>query len=158
MKQIDNENAVSSAIGMILMIAISVILAAAIAYFVFGMSPNIEKVPSCVECRCVAITPTPTPVPNETSVPCGCACDCGYKTKTSILHVKSSWAVEYVEDSDGNRYSWNDHKPYSADIIDGHNVTFMYDPYRLSYEYPTYIRTVKVHPDPCCGCSCGCKS
>ena len=158
MKQIGNENAVSPVIGVIIMVAITVILAAVIAAFVFGMSGNIEKAPSCIECGCIAITPAPTPVPNETLVSCGCGCDCGYKTKTSVLHVKSSWAVEYVEDSDGNRYSWKSDKPYSTDAIDGHNVTFMYDQYRLSYDYPTYVRTVEVHPDPCCGCSCGCKS
>jgi len=164
MKQIGNENAVFSVASVILMIAISVILAAAIAYFVFGMSPNIEKVPSRVECGCVAVTPAPTPVPNETVVSCGCACDCGCKTKTSILHVKYKSTgvftqMEYVEDSNGNIYSWNSgSRPYSIDEIDGHNVTFVYDSCKLSLEYPTYLRTVGVHPDPCCGCSCGCKS
>jgi archaeal type IV pilus assembly protein PilA len=38
-----NENAVSPVIGVILMVAITVILAAVIAAFVFGMSGNIPK-------------------------------------------------------------------------------------------------------------------
>ena len=167
MKHTQNENAVSPVISVILMVAISVILAAVIAAFVLGMSGNIEKTPSCnqYECvppycqyECVAITPVPTPVPEETSISCECgyACDCGYKTKTSILHIKSAWS-EYVEDYDGNMYSWTNYRPYTNGI-DGHNVTFMYNPCSLSRGVPTYIRTVEIHPDPCCGCSCGCKS
>ena len=143
------------------MVAITVILAAVIAAFVFGVSGNIKKVPSCIECECVAITPIPTPIPNETSISCECgyACGCEIKTKTSILHVKRYLLYEeYIEDSDGIIYSWRGEHPYSIGEIDGHNVTFMYDPCRLSFDHPTYIRTVEVHPDPCCGCSCGCKS
>ena len=163
MKQIKNENAVSPVIGVILMVGITVLLAAVIAAFVFGMSGNIEKVSPCRQCECIAVTSVPTPVPETTSVSCGCNCDCGYKTKTSILHVtlkqSNIFSVsEYVEDSDGNTYSWNGNKPYSTDKINGHNVTFMYDPCKIEFGSPTYIRTVEVHPDPCCGCSCGCKS
>ena len=39
----NNENAVSPVIGVILMVAITVILAAVIASFVFGMSGNIQR-------------------------------------------------------------------------------------------------------------------
>ncbi len=42
MKFRENEEAVSPVIGVILMVAITVILAAVIAAFVFGMSPNID--------------------------------------------------------------------------------------------------------------------
>ena len=157
MKPIENENAVSPVMGVILMVAITVILAAVIVAFVFGMSGNIKKAPSCIECKCVAISPAPTPLPGSTFVPCECGCDCGYKTKTSILHTH--WfGYEYVEDSDGIAYSWSNTRPYYTDAINGHNVTFMYDPCRLSFDHPTYIRTVEVHSDPCCGCSCGCKT
>ena len=38
-----NEDAVSPVIGVILMVAITVILAAVIAAFVFGMAGNIQK-------------------------------------------------------------------------------------------------------------------
>lgn len=160
MKQIKNENAVSPVIGVILMVGITVLLAAAIAAFVFGMSGNITKASPCIECRCVAVTPVPAPVPEETPVLCGCDCNCGCKTKTSILHVKRYFLFEeHVEDSDGITYSWRSYeRPYSVGEIDGHNVTFVYDPCQLSFDRPTYIRTVEVHPDPCCGCSCGCKS
>ena len=41
MKFRENEEAVSPVIGVILMVAITVILAAVIAAFVFGMSPNV---------------------------------------------------------------------------------------------------------------------
>jgi len=43
MKANENENAVSPVIGVILMVAITVILAAVIAAFVFGMSGQINK-------------------------------------------------------------------------------------------------------------------
>ena len=46
MKQIDNENAVNPVIGVIIMVAITVILAAVIAAFVFGMAGNITKTSS----------------------------------------------------------------------------------------------------------------
>ena len=46
MKQIDNENAVSPVIGVLLMVMITIILAAVIAAFVFGMSGNITKTQS----------------------------------------------------------------------------------------------------------------
>jgi len=46
MKQNDNENAVNPVIGVIIMVAITVILAAVIAAFVFGMSGNIPKTSS----------------------------------------------------------------------------------------------------------------
>ena len=46
MKQNDNENAVNPVIGVIIMVAITVILAAVIAAFVFGMSGNISKTSS----------------------------------------------------------------------------------------------------------------
>jgi len=43
MKFMKNEDAVSPVIGVILMVAITVILAAVIAAFVFGMAGNIQK-------------------------------------------------------------------------------------------------------------------
>ncbi|ACL17695.1 type IV pilin [Methanosphaerula palustris] len=43
MKMTRNEDAVSPVIGVILMVAVTVILAAVIAAFVFGMSGNISK-------------------------------------------------------------------------------------------------------------------
>jgi flagellin-like protein len=43
MKMTRNEDAVSPVIGVILMVAVTVILAAVIAAFVFGMSGNIQK-------------------------------------------------------------------------------------------------------------------
>jgi len=43
MKQYRNEEAVSPVIGVILMVAITVILAAVIAAFVFGMAGNVAK-------------------------------------------------------------------------------------------------------------------
>jgi flagellin-like protein len=43
MKHMKNEEAVSPVIGVILMVAITVILAAVIAAFVFGMAGNISK-------------------------------------------------------------------------------------------------------------------
>jgi len=43
MKFVRNEDAVSPVIGVILMVAITVILAAVIAAFVFGMAGNIQK-------------------------------------------------------------------------------------------------------------------
>jgi len=43
MKMARNEDAVSPVIGVILMVAVTVILAAVIAAFVFGMSGNIQK-------------------------------------------------------------------------------------------------------------------
>ena len=43
MKLMKNEEAVSPVIGVILMVAITVILAAVIAAFVFGMAGNIQK-------------------------------------------------------------------------------------------------------------------
>jgi flagellin-like protein len=43
MKMARNEDAVSPVIGVILMVAVTVILAAVIAAFVFGMSGNISK-------------------------------------------------------------------------------------------------------------------
>jgi flagellin-like protein len=43
MKYMKNEDAVSPVIGVILMVAITVILAAVIAAFVFGMAGNIQK-------------------------------------------------------------------------------------------------------------------
>ena len=46
MKQIKNENAVDSIAGVIIMVAITVILAAVIAAFIFGMSGNITKTQS----------------------------------------------------------------------------------------------------------------
>ena len=46
-----NDEAVSPVIGVILMVAITVILAAVIAAFVFGMSGNISKTKSsCSHC------------------------------------------------------------------------------------------------------------
>ncbi len=56
-----NEEAVSPVIGVILMVAITVILAAVIAAFVFGMAGNIQKTkvvaatiarPNAVLCHC----------------------------------------------------------------------------------------------------------
>ena len=47
MKFTKNEEAVSPVIGVILMVAITVILAAVIAAFVFGMAGNIQKNESC---------------------------------------------------------------------------------------------------------------
>ena len=43
MKHTQNENAVSPVIGVLLMVMITVVLAAVIAAFVFGMSGNIQK-------------------------------------------------------------------------------------------------------------------
>ena len=54
-----NEEAVSPVIGVILMVAITVILAAVIAAFVFGMAGNVGKT------KVVAIT---TQRPNETTI------------------------------------------------------------------------------------------
>ena len=46
-----NEEAVSPVIGVILMVAITVILAAVIAAFVFGMAGNIQKIArGCGDC------------------------------------------------------------------------------------------------------------
>ena len=166
--RIENNSAVSPVIGVILMVAITVILAAVIAAFVFGASGYISKPPS--HCECGTITPTPTPTPSDNSCGCNCNYECGYKTKTSILHVEGTGffeGTEYVEDSEGMRYSWvgalsgGTGRPYSIDEIDGHNVTFTYDPCKLSFDYFTYIHTEKVN-DPCipCGCNpcatCGC--
>ena len=56
-----NEEAVSPVIGVILMVAITVILAAVIAAFVFGMAGNIQKTKvvaatiasaQCIWCHC----------------------------------------------------------------------------------------------------------
>ena len=49
-----NEEAVSPVIGVILMVAITVILAAVIAAFVFGMAGNIQKtkVVAATDCTC----------------------------------------------------------------------------------------------------------
>ncbi|TAJ45020.1 type IV pilin [Methanofollis fontis] len=46
MKQFENEEAVSPVIGVILMVAITVILAAVIAAFVFGMAGNVQTTKS----------------------------------------------------------------------------------------------------------------
>jgi archaeal type IV pilus assembly protein PilA len=54
MKFIKNDEAVSPVIGVILMVAITVILAAVIAAFVFGMAGNISK------SKVVAVTATKT--------------------------------------------------------------------------------------------------
>jgi len=150
MKQIGNENAVSSVASVILMIAISVILAAAIAYFVIGMSPNIEKVPSCVECRW----------PEETSISCECgyACDCERKTKTSVIYVKDEGHGKYIMDSDGIVYDWNGFT-WEFNEYDGHNVTFTYDPCDCVRGNFQILSVIQDHTcTPCCGCSCGCRS
>jgi flagellin-like protein len=167
-----NDEAVSPVIGVILVVAITVILAAVIAAFVFGVFEEVAPKPT-PSCGCTVITPTPTPMPTDNSCGCGCGCncDCGYKTKTSILNVEGGlpFGIEYVEDSDGIRYSWHSMRPYITDEIDKHNVTFVYDPCEIHYDYPTYIRTEKVNiNDPyncgcnnCCNvpkCSCECNS
>ena len=158
MKHTQNENAVSPVIGVILMVAITVILSAVIAAFVLGMAGNIEKAPTCTECRCVTVTPAPTPVPNETVVSCGCGCDCGIKTKTSVIYVKGEGHGNYIMDSDGVVYDWHGFV-WEFNEYDGHNVTFTYDPCDRIRGNFRILSVIQDHTcTPCCGCSCGCKS
>jgi flagellin-like protein len=120
-----NSKAVSPIIGVILMVAITVILAGVIAAFVFSMAGSISQ-----------------------TKPVSCHSDC-IKIKTSILTfttVEKSFFLKYggYIDEDGVFYSWDIFPEESFETINGHKVMFEYDPYSLtSGGYPRYIRTVK---------------
>lgn len=143
-----NDNAVSPVIGVILMVAITVILAAVIAAFLGGMSEEVGN-SNC----------------NKNDCSCSDA-----QLKTSVICVKEQplFIGHYsnVVDADGTIYDWDDGPIYKFDKYNGHNVTFTYSSCDLTrgryhiynvvedYTCENVTNTVACCNDKCNKCGC----
>jgi len=136
----NNDEAVSPVIGVLLMVTIMVILAAVIAAFVFGTSESCNQ--------------------------CGCCND--IQIKTSIIHIvyyNNPFPTNYILDSDGVAYDWQEGGLNKYDRYDWHNVTFTYNQHDL-VRGRYHIRDIledhgcNAMPTSCCNqcnpCKCGC--
>ena len=129
MKNLNNYAETSPVIGVILMVAITVILAAVIAAFVFGMAVNIQN--------------TNRPVVG-----------CVYETTAKITYfITPVWEEDYFTTSDGQTYyiQNGNGRGLTATIrpLSGHNITFTYDNTQHVF---SFIRDNGV--DYCCPVIC----
>lgn len=150
MKHIKNENAIGPVTGVILMIAITIVLAAVIAAFVFGTSGNISRMQQtgCIEQQCGTFAPLPS------------LCY-GIRTKTSVILVVDEFLNNYIVDADGVQYDWTYGGMEKFDRYTGHNVTFTYDQCNLvrgRYQILSVIQDHTYVPSciSCNACNCGC--
>jgi flagellin-like protein len=136
-----NDEAVSPVIGVILMVAITVILAAVIAAFVSGVGEEIKK--------------------SEISRPCTQPCQISscIQTKTSVVTIEQItpegiwWGkLEVIKDADGNMYTWKNIRPFQ-DTVACHNATFTYDSTNLFYGYPMLISVTDNTYNECNPCN-----
>jgi flagellin-like protein len=120
-----NDEAVSPVIGVILMVAITVFLAALIAVFWFGYASP-APLPVCCNGACTITYPTPVPAPIENS----CCCkDVSIHTKTSKLIRQPSSGLGFLYvlvDTDGVQYGYRGLVERFDQYTCKNNVTFNY--------------------------------